>query len=87
MKPKILPATRKRTDALRDEYRRARAFFYGATRAMDSAWESGGTVLAAARTPDQQRAAVDRLAADLAPYLAAVPSHAPAAPSRRKPAS
>ncbi len=87
MKPKISPALRKRVEDLRATYRRGRAWHYATTRAMDQAWESGVTALAAARTPDQQRAAVDRLAADLAPYLAAVPSHAPAAPSRRKPAS
>jgi hypothetical protein len=84
VKPKILPATRKRIDALRDEYRRARAFFYGATRAMDSAWESGQAALAATAGHDQQRAAVDRLEADLQTFLASVPPDAPAAPSRQK---
>jgi hypothetical protein len=86
VKPKILPATRKRIDELRAAYRRGRAWHYATTRAMDEAWESGVTALAATSGPDAQRAMVDRLAASLQPFLCAVPTTAPPAPARKKPA-
>lgn len=82
---KILPATRKRLDALRGEYRRARAFFYDATGRMDRSWADGLARLALTAGADGQAAVIAALAADLKPFLSAVPPDAPAPPPRHKP--
>jgi hypothetical protein len=74
----------RRLEELRAEYRRARAWFWDATKRLDAAWERGRKNFADAPTGEKQVEVLWRLEADLAPLLQAIPADAPPAPERGK---